>query len=129
MVKVSSLFSNLQDKKEFFDEFKEITLNLKKRIDDFINKYIDEFVTPTEEIDSELTSYLMNFINIGNSQKNISDLNTIASAIQEHNQKELTIITADKNDWKKELLEEITIHPKLNKRYTKTPNITYLQNI
>jgi len=102
---------------------------LERRINSFLQNYIDEFVVPVGEIDQELRSHLMSFINIGKSNKNYSDTCILASAIQENNNKQLIIITADKNDWNKELLQEVYNHYNLKKKYPKLPDINYLQDL
>ena len=43
----------------------------------------------------------------------------VFKAIQEHNKKEVVIITADKKDWTKELLEEVHNNFSLKKTYEK----------
>lgn len=106
-----------------------IFLYLEQQINSFLQNYIDEFVIPTGEIDQELRSHLMSFINIGESNKNNSDVHILASGIQEHNNNGLVMITADKCDWNKELLEEVNYHPSLCKKYPKLPEIKYLQDL
>jgi len=39
------------------------------------------------------------------------------------------IITADKKDWTKELIEEVHNDPNLKKVYTKLPEIKYVQDL
>ncbi len=127
-IKFLTLFRNVNSL-ESLNELEKIFLYFEQQINEFLNKYIDEFVIPVGEIDQELRSHLMSFINIGESNKNYSDVCILASAVQEHNKKELKIITADKSDWNKELLQEVQYHYNLNKKYPKLPNINYLQNL
>ena len=81
-------------------------------------------VIPINEIDPKLKSCLFTWLT-----PNDSDSKTIASAIQEHNKKEVVIITADKKDWTKELLEEVHNDPSLKKVYEKLPEIKYVQDL
>jgi hypothetical protein len=111
-----------KNKDNFKQRINEVYILLGARINYFIKKYIDEIVIP--EVDQELKSCLLDWLNL-----NDSDAKTIASAIQENNEKELEIMTADKKDWKKEILEEIHNHPKLKKKYPKLPKINYLQDL
>jgi len=123
-------FANtFQDKTEIIKNFEIAYQEIERRIKEFIDKKVDEFVIPIKEIDFNLKSHLMSFLNLGESIKNDSDAKTIASAIQEHNNKEIMIITADKKDWDKGLLEEVYNHPYLRKKYSKLPEIKYIQNI
>ncbi len=100
-----------------------IFLYLEQQINSFLQNYIDEFVIPVGEIDFELKSCLFTWLN-----PNDSDSKIIASAVQEYKKGELVIITADKEDWNKELLEEIHNNIYLKKKYPKLPEIKYLQD-
>ncbi len=113
---------------EAVSKFEKLYFIIENSINSFLKKYIDEFVIPVNEIEFELKSHLMSFLNLGNSIKNDSDARTLASAIQEHNNMPLIIITSDKKDWNKELLEEVKNHIKLNKKYPNLPEIKYLQD-
>src|SRR3989339_355622 len=115
---------NQKIKTKFIEAVNEIFNLLPARINYFIKVYIDEIVIPELEIDFKLKSCLFTWLN-----PNDSDANTIASAIQEHNKKELKIMTADKKDWKKELLEEVHEDLFLKKGYPKLPKIEYLQDL
>lgn len=105
-------------------KFRRTTNKLKRRINSFIESKIDEFVTPISEIDFDLKSHLFTWL-----KSNDSDAKTIASAVQEHNRKELKILTADKKDWRKELLDEIHNDFELKKKYPKLPVIKYSQDL
>ena len=59
---------------------------------------------------------------------NDSDAQTLASAVQEHNNNRLTIITADKKHWTDDLLKEVHNDSTLLKKYPFLPKIEYLQN-
>lgn len=120
--KLVMLYSRSQDKKQFVQEINNIFNFLNKRISNFITNYIDEVVVPESKIDSKLKSCLAIWL------KNDSDARTIASAIQEHKNKKLTIMTADKKDWTKDLLEEVYNDLELSKIYLSLPKIKYLQN-
>lgn len=127
-IKFLTLFNSIP-LPETINKIEKIFLYIEQQINEFFKNYIDEVVIPVEEIDSELKSHLMSFINIGKSNKNYSDINIISSAIQEHKNKSLTIITADRKDLKKDFLEEVKYHYNLTKKYPKIPEIKYLQNI
>ncbi|MEA3329465.1 MAG: hypothetical protein U9Q06_01860 [Nanoarchaeota archaeon] len=120
--KLVMLYIRSQDKKQFIQEINNIFNFLNKRISNFIKKYIDEVVIPEIEIDTKLKSCLSTWL------RNNSDVKTIASAIQEHRNKKLTIMTADKKDWTKDLLEEVYNNLELSKTYLSLPKIEYLQN-
>ncbi len=126
--KLIYLYKNSKDKKEFINKMNKIQLYYRLAIDDFILKQIDEMIISPKDIDSELKSHLRSFINIGQSNKNESDTNIIASAIQGHNEKPLIIFTADKKDINDELIEEVHYHTTLPKKYPKLPSVQYLQN-
>jgi len=116
-------YNKSEDKNNFVKIVNEVFNLLQARINYFIKKYIDEIVIPESEIDFNLKSCLFTWLD-----GNDSDAKTIASAIQEHNKKELNIMTADKRDWKKELLEEVHNDIFLKKKYPKLPRIDYLQD-
>jgi len=115
-------YNQSQDKKQFVENINQIFNLLQARIYYFIRTYIDEVVIPESEIFFELKSCLFTWL------RNDSDARTIASAIQEHKNKKLIIITADKKDWTKELLEEVHNDISLKKKYPELPKIEYLQN-
>jgi len=115
-------YNQSKDKKQFVENINQIFNLLQARISYFIKNYIDEVVIPESKIDFKLKSCLFTWL------RNDSDVRTIASAIQEHNNKKLTIITADKKDWTNELLKEIHNDTQLSKDYPSLPKIEYLQN-
>lgn len=129
ILKLVAFANTFQDKTEIIKNFENVYQEIERRIKEFIETRIDEFVVPINEIDPKLKSHLLTFLNIGSAIKNDSDAKTIASAIQAHNKKELVIITADKKDWTKELLEEVHNSPSLKKFYEKLPEIKYIQNM
>lgn len=129
VIKLITIFRKVSDKKEIIEKFENTIQEIEIRINIFLKEKVDEFVISISEIDFELKSHLFTFLNLGSAIKNNSDAKTIASAIQEHNKNPLRIITADRKDWTKELLEEIHYHIDLKKKYPKLPKITYLQNI
>ncbi len=118
------MYKRSEDKIKFVSWINTIFSNLKIRIKLFFEKYVDEIVIPMSEIDFKLKSCLFTWLN-----PNDSDARTIASAIQEHQNKKLVIITADKKDWSKELLEEVHNNIDLKKEYPSLPKIEYLQNL
>ena len=124
ILKLSSLANTFQDKTEIIKNFENVYQEIERRIREFIEKNIDEIVIPIKDIDQKLKSCLFTWL-----APNDSDSKTIATAIQEHNKKDVVIITADKKDWTKELLEEVHNDYSLKKVYTKLPEIRYIQNI
>ena len=91
----------------------------------FIKKFVDKNVIPINEIDFELKSSLFTYLT-----PNDSDANTIASGIQYNQQEKVTLLTGDRSDWSKELLEKAVIyHTTLNKKYPDLPEIKYVQDL
>ena len=124
VLKLVSFTNTFQDKTETIKSFENVYQEIERRIKEFIEKNIDELVIPINEIDQNLKSCLFSWLT-----PNDSDSKTIASAIQEHNKKEVVIITADKKDWTKELLEEVHNDFSLKKIYVKLPEIKYVQDL
>jgi hypothetical protein len=124
ILKLVSIANTIQDKTEIIKSFENVHQEIERRIKEFIEKNIDELVIPINEIDPKLRSCLFTWLT-----PNDSDSKTIASAIQEHNKKEVVIITADKKDWTKELLEEVHNDFNLKKVYEKLPEIKYVQDL
>ena len=116
-------YGDSQDKSKFVENINNVFNLLQARVDRFIKSYIDLIVVPVSEIDFDLKSCLFTWLN-----PNDSDSRTLASAVQEHNNSKLTIITADKKDWTDDLLKEIHNDPNLLKKYPSLPKIDYLQN-
>jgi len=130
IAKLIAFFRKTSDKKEFRKKLDNTYLEIEQRINSFIKSYIDEFIIPLDTIDSELKGSFMNHLNIGSPIKNESDAKTMCSAIQEHQNKELCIITADNGDWTKEIFEwAIPICSNLSKKYPSLPEIKYIQDI
>jgi len=121
--KLIIVYNQSQEKKQFVENINQTFNILQARINYFIRKYINEIVIPESEIDFELKSCLFDWL-----APNDSDARTIASAIQEHNNKNLIIITADKKHWTEDLLTEINNDLKLKKRYPSLPKIEYIQD-
>jgi hypothetical protein len=96
--------------------FKRDLILLKQEITYFINNKISKKVIPLERIDLELVSKIKEKI------KNEADSNILSSAIQEHQENKLIIITNDITDWKKEMLIEVLKETK----YKEVPGIKYL---
>jgi hypothetical protein len=129
---VLNLVSKYQLSKEkeiFKDRINRVYGLISLRIKKFLKDYIDEIVIPEKDIDSELRSCLIIYIDIGASRKNNSDAKTLASAIQEHKNKELEIITSDRKHWTKDLLESSHSNIELSKKYPSLPQIKYLQEV
>lgn len=119
------IFAALRSKnnKKFIMNLERNQLLIQKRIEHF-KKLIDKKVIPISEIDFELKSSLFTFLN------NDSDAKTLASGIQQHQKEELIIITGDKEHWTKDNLEwAIPEHSPLRKKYSKIPEIKYVQNL
>ncbi|MBT4376471.1 hypothetical protein HOD29_03790 [archaeon] len=116
------MHKNSKDKEKFKLNINKIFsfVNIKSKL--FLEKYIDKFVIPIKDIHFELFSSLNTYL------QNISDAKTIASGIQEHQGNKLTLITADKKDWTKELIEEVHNDIVLSKKYVSLPKVEYLQN-
>jgi hypothetical protein len=127
-LKLLTIFKNVK-LEDSLNKVSKISLYIEQQINEFLKRYIDEFVIPISDIDFELKSHLFTFLNLGSVVKNDSDAKTIASAIQENNNQNLTIITADKSDWNKELLQEVHNHYNLKKKYPRLPEIRYLQDL
>ena len=123
IIKLIALFRNTSDKKEIIVKFERAYNEIEYKINSFLKEKIDEFVTPISEIDFDLKSCLFTCL-----KSNESDAKTIASAVQEHNKRDLIILTADKKDWNKNLLEEIYNDITLKKKYLKLPVIKYVQD-
>jgi len=116
-------YETTRDKKQFVENVNQIFNLLKARIFYFIKKYVDKIVVPDSEINFELKSCLFTWLT-----PNESDAKTIASAVQEHKNNKLIIITSDKKHWTKELLEVIHNNITLRKEYPDLPKIEYLQD-
>jgi len=116
------LYNNSKNKKDFVTDINNIFNLLNRRVSNFIKKYIDEIVIPESAIDPKLKNCLNTWLN------NDSDARTIASGVQEHKNKRLVMITADRKDWTKDLLDEIHNDLTLAKKYTHLPKIEYLQD-
>ena len=111
-----------QNKEQFIGNINQIFNLLQARVSYFIKRYIDEVVIPESEIDFDLRSCLSTWL------RNDSDVRTVASAIQEHKNKKLIIMTSDKKDWTGDLLGEVHNDIRLLKEYPSLPKIEYLQN-
>lgn len=100
---------------ELFKRRKAIVF-FKQQILSYIQKNISRKVIPLEKIDKILVK------NIFDKIKNEADSNIISSAIQEHQDNKLLIITNDSKDWKKETIIQVT----QNTNYKEIPEIKYL---
>lgn len=116
-------YGNAKDKTQFIENTNQIFSLLQARINSFIKKYINETVIPEAQIDQNLRMCLFTWLN-----PNDSDARTIASAVQEHKNNKLTIITSDKAHWTKDLLSEVHNDPSLRVKYPNLPKIEYLQD-
>lgn len=110
------------------NDFVQMLLNYQKDIEIRIFHFIKqkaEKVIQLSEIDVELKSQLLTFLD-----NNVSDANVLASGIQEHNKKEVTLVTADKSHWTKENVQfAFDSKPSLVKTYPKIPEIKYVQDM
>lgn len=112
------------NKKDFLEIMEKGWVYTEARIKIFLRDLIDEKVILINEIDSELKSALFTYLD------NISDAKTLASGIQEHNKRELILITTDKEHWTKDNLEwALPEHSTLKKKYPKIPEIKYIQGL
>lgn len=112
------------NKKDFLEIMERGWVYTEARIKIFLRDLIDKKVILIKEIDSELKSALFTYLD------NISDAKTLASGIQEHNKKELILITTDKEHWTKNNLEwALPEHSALRKKYPKIPEIKYIQDL
>ena len=122
--KILKKYELTKNKKEFLEMIEEGWIYTEARIKIFLRDLIDEKVIPVNEIDFELKSVLFTFLN------NISDAMTLASGIQEHNKKELILITTDKEHWTKDNLEwALPEHSAVKRKYPKIPEIKYIQHL
>lgn len=102
---------------ELFLLQKEIQL-LKQKINYFVKNKITRKVISLERIDLDLVDLLKKQI------KNSADCFIISSAIQEHAENKLEVITNDKKDWSKERIKEAIKQTK----YRESPEIKFLQD-
>jgi len=122
--KVLKKYELTKNKKEFLEMIEKGWIYTEARIKIFLRDLIDEKVIPVNEIDFELKSVLFTFLN------NISDAMTLASGIQEHNKKELILITTDKEHWTKDNLEwALPEHSTIRRKYPKIPKVEYIQHL
>ncbi len=113
-----------QNKAEFIQRLLDSQKDIEIRLFHFI-KQKAERVIPLSEIDPNLKSELLTFLD-----NNVSDANILASGIQEHNKNEVILITADKSHWTKENIQSaFDSKPQLVKTYPKMPEIKYVQDM
>ena len=114
----------VKNKLDFINKLKDSQKGEEVIIRYFI-KYKVEKVVPVNEIDRELKSNLLSFL-----EGNISDANILASGILHHQKEELALITADKTHWTKENIEwAVPEQSNLRKKYPKIPEINYIQEL
>lgn len=125
VLKLMAIANNLKDKTEIISNFENAYQEIQRRISEFLKKYIDEYVIPIKNIDSDLKRSLLDYLD-----ENHSDAYTLASGIQQHNEEELVLITSDVTHWKKRALEEaVPEHSELRKKYPKLPEIKHIQDM
>jgi len=91
------------------------------RIDFFVQNLINKKVIAIKEINFELKSSLFTYT------KNHSDANILASGIQYHQEKEIVLVTSDRQDWTKDNLEwALPEFSDLRKKYPRIPEIEYV---
>jgi len=116
-----------QNKAEFIQRLLDSQKDVEIRIFHFIKQKAEK-VIQLSEIDPNLRSELLTFLD--NNISNVSDANILASGIQEHNKKEVTLVTADKSHWTKENIQwAFNSKPQLVKTYPKMPEIKYVQDM
>lgn len=92
---------------------------LEKKMNMFIKNDIKRIVIPKNNID------LLLAIDIEDLNKNFQDSQVIASAIQEHQNIDLTPITSDKKDWKQEYITKVC----QDNSYRKIPVVKFIQDM
>lgn len=102
--------------KEDLFHFKKSLIIFKHKVNYFIKNEICRKIVPLDKIDLVLVEFMKDKIS------NSADSHILASAIQEHQENNLKIITNDINDIKKEYLVEAL----KNFSYKKIPEIKYL---
>lgn len=112
---INRLKLNDLSQQELFVYKKDLIL-LKQEINYFIKNKISKRVIPLDKIDLLLVK------NIFNEIKNEADSNIFCSAIQEHQENELKVITNDAKDCKNEVFVEAIKSTK----YKEVPEIKYL---
>jgi len=122
--KILKAYAFSENKKDFFINRKRNITFLERKIRLFVKDFIDEKVIPIKEIDLKLRSSLFTYLD------NVSDANTLASGIQEHNKNAIMLITSDKEHWTEDNLKwAIPPASDLEKKYPKLPRIKYLQDL
>ena len=123
LMKLFSICSSIKDKKIYVEKIRKNQDIMMQRINYFLLKLIDKEVVPIKDIDSDLKSTLFTFLN------NYSDAMTLASGIQYNQKESIQIITGDKHDWNKENIQWVhDSRPDLAKKYSKIPEINYIQD-
>ena len=113
-----------RNKEEYYEKIKENQIIMLKRIDYFLTNLINKEVIPVDKIDQDLKSAIFTFTN------NMSDSLTITSGIQHNQEEDLTLITGDKHDWNKDNIQWVyDSRPDLAKKYSKVPEIRYIQDM
>lgn len=114
----------IKNKITFINKVKESQKGQELLIEYLLKTKIEKII-PIEEIDPKLRSSLLTYL-----EGNISDANILASGIQQHNRKEIILITADKEHWTRDNLEwALPKHSNLRKKYRKIPEIKYIQDL
>ncbi|OGJ21462.1 hypothetical protein A3K73_00650 [Candidatus Pacearchaeota archaeon RBG_13_36_9] len=112
---------SVKDKITFINKVKESQKGQELLIEYLLKTKIEK-VIPIGEIDQKLRSAIFTYL-----EGNISDANILASGVQEHKNKELVLLTGDKNHWTKDNLQwAIENNSELD---YEIPLIKYIQNI
>jgi len=115
---------SIKDKINFINKIKESQKGQELLIEYLLKTKIEK-VVPIGEIDPQLRSAIFTYL-----EGNISDANILTSGIQEHKNKEVTLLTGDKEHWTKDNLEwALPEHSDLRKKYRKIPEIKYVQDM
>lgn len=101
--------------KDIFENIS-ITYDFQRKINRFLKTRIKR--TVTKNINENIVNILFKFNN------NKADSRIIASAIQEHQQNQLVLVTTDKKDWKQEYIEKSCT----DNSYKKIPEVRFLQD-
>lgn len=115
---LSEFALGLKTIKDLFDMKQEIFL-LERKLNEFILTKIKKIVTPLNKINNNLVKDIKIFNN------NHQDAMVIASAIEEHQNNNLRLITSDKEDWKKKDIANACI----KNNYKKIPEVVLIKEL
>ena len=114
---LSDYVLRIKSVKDLFDLKQEVYF-LEKKMNTFIKNNISRFVTPIEKINKILAMEIKNLNN------NYQDSMVIASAIEEYQKTNLTLISGDKEDWKQKYITKAC----KKCSYKKIPLVKFVQD-